>query len=240
VLSQQRHCTNEELSAYLDGQLLPEEQAACEAHLRTCEQCQQALATLRATVALLHALPRPQLPRSFVLPMDSAAPIAPVSSRRAPIYAAPLHAAPASLQCRRWPKAALITLRTVGALAAVFGIFFLLSSITFHRYGGATESSVAMPSNGPTQPQATQAGGSGLQTPNAIGTFAPQTPVPSPAAVKPSTPGGAIQTTGPTGAPGGILPDLSTATGRLQVGLFLLVLAALSYLVLRWQRTRAG
>ncbi|HZR42867.1 MAG TPA: zf-HC2 domain-containing protein [Ktedonobacteraceae bacterium] len=66
-----RHLTTEQLSAYLDKQLPEEEQAEYDAHLKTCEQCQQALAGLRQTVVLLRALPQPKLPRSFVLPADT-------------------------------------------------------------------------------------------------------------------------------------------------------------------------
>ncbi|HLX39760.1 MAG TPA: zf-HC2 domain-containing protein, partial [Ktedonobacteraceae bacterium] len=65
-----RHLTTEQLSAFIDKQLAAEEQAACTAHLQTCQQCQQALAALRQTVMLLKALPQPALPRSFVLPTN--------------------------------------------------------------------------------------------------------------------------------------------------------------------------
>ncbi|GAC1624569.1 MAG: hypothetical protein NVS4B7_15260 [Ktedonobacteraceae bacterium] len=64
------HLTTEQLSAFLDQQLSPQEQVICKLHLQTCEHCQSTLATLQQTVALLKALPAPSLPRSFVLPAD--------------------------------------------------------------------------------------------------------------------------------------------------------------------------
>ncbi len=65
-----RHLTTEQLSALLDKEASAEEQAQWEAHLSTCPQCQRALTALRQTVAMLHALPQPTLPRSFVLSME--------------------------------------------------------------------------------------------------------------------------------------------------------------------------
>jgi len=61
VAQENHHLTTEQLSAHLDGQLSDLEQSQLEAHLKTCEWCQQALTDLRRTVALLHALPRPAL-----------------------------------------------------------------------------------------------------------------------------------------------------------------------------------
>lgn len=65
------HLTTEQLSAYLDRQLSEEEQKEYKIHLDACEQCRQTLLELRQTVTLLHALPQPRLPRSFVLPVDT-------------------------------------------------------------------------------------------------------------------------------------------------------------------------
>ena len=57
----------EMLSAYLDGELLPKEQARVEKHLARCADCAQNLHTLRQTVALLGQLPPVAVPRSFVI-----------------------------------------------------------------------------------------------------------------------------------------------------------------------------
>lgn len=62
----------ENLSAYLDGELAAGETARVEAHLRRCPACQRELHALRQTALLLRRAPRPALPRSFVLPASAA------------------------------------------------------------------------------------------------------------------------------------------------------------------------
>jgi anti-sigma factor RsiW len=47
----------EELTAYLDGELPPARRAEVEAHLGTCEECQRTEALLRRTLTSLAALP---------------------------------------------------------------------------------------------------------------------------------------------------------------------------------------
>ncbi|MBC8249329.1 MAG: zf-HC2 domain-containing protein [Anaerolineales bacterium] len=64
----------EMLSAYLDGELLPKEQARVEKHLARCADCAQNLHTLRQTVALLGQLPPVAVPRSFAIRPVPAAP----------------------------------------------------------------------------------------------------------------------------------------------------------------------
>ncbi len=68
----------ERLSAYMDNQLPSLERARVDRHLRGCDECQRALASLQWTVALLKQAPAPALPRSFLLPV-------PERARRAPI-----------------------------------------------------------------------------------------------------------------------------------------------------------
>ncbi|HKS68809.1 MAG TPA: zf-HC2 domain-containing protein, partial [Ktedonobacterales bacterium] len=63
-----REVLRERLSAYLDGELAPGDDAALERHLATCAECRDELAGLREVRALLRALPQPALPRSFALP----------------------------------------------------------------------------------------------------------------------------------------------------------------------------
>ena len=65
--SQDAHIDGELLSAYLDGQVKPEELRRVETHLGTCPACQSELASLRQTVTMLHALPRVPVPRAFTL-----------------------------------------------------------------------------------------------------------------------------------------------------------------------------
>jgi len=58
----------EQLSAYLDGELNAVERAALERRLAQDATLRRALGELRQTRALLRALPTPALPRSFALP----------------------------------------------------------------------------------------------------------------------------------------------------------------------------
>jgi anti-sigma factor RsiW len=55
-----------ELSAYIDGALAPAAQAAVEGHVAACAVCRAHVAELRATVALVHALPDPVPSRRLV------------------------------------------------------------------------------------------------------------------------------------------------------------------------------
>ena len=65
--SQDADIVGELLSAYLDGQVKPDELRRVETHLGTCPACQSELASLRQTVTMLHALPRVPVPRAFTL-----------------------------------------------------------------------------------------------------------------------------------------------------------------------------
>jgi anti-sigma factor RsiW len=55
------HLTEEQLNLYLDGALLPQEQAAVEAHLAGCATCQTELELLQTLFVALDALPHDPL-----------------------------------------------------------------------------------------------------------------------------------------------------------------------------------
>jgi hypothetical protein len=57
----------EQLSAYVDGELQSRARSAVEAHLATCEACSALVDELRQTKSMLAALPPPIVPRSFAL-----------------------------------------------------------------------------------------------------------------------------------------------------------------------------
>lgn len=57
----------DELSAYLDGALVPARRTGVEVHLRTCELCRASLAELRSTARLIAALP-PAVPTRRLVP----------------------------------------------------------------------------------------------------------------------------------------------------------------------------
>ena len=52
----------ENLSAYLDGELSPQEADAVRAHLESCEDCAAEAESLRSTVRLVRSLERAQAP----------------------------------------------------------------------------------------------------------------------------------------------------------------------------------
>lgn len=57
---------NDELSAYLDGELPADARAAVESHLAGCVECQQAAAELKSIAAAIHDLPRLKAPAGLV------------------------------------------------------------------------------------------------------------------------------------------------------------------------------
>ncbi len=62
-----------QLSAYLDGALAPEDRTAVEGHVATCGECRDRLGELRATAALIGALPDP-VPSRRLVPRVAAPP----------------------------------------------------------------------------------------------------------------------------------------------------------------------
>lgn len=232
------HLTTEQLSALLDKQLSPQEQFDCAAHLRTCQQCQNLADDLRQTVALLQALPQPELPRSFVL--TAPATVTPISERSIRRDTPAI----ASVRARSHSSQSYLqrSTRVLSAIAAVVGIIFIISSILANiTHGGAT-STAAMPSSQPAP--VTTAG----QAPNAAapmhtpgGTGGVATPSPSPTSSNAGTPTPNTQFTNERN--GSILLLLSMPMGRAIVGLILLILGILGvvYPLLRGgKRRRAG
>ncbi len=140
MFQQDRHLTTEQLSAFLDRQLTPDEEQSYRAHLAACQRCAQSLAGLRQTVGLLKALPLLEVPRSFELPLD----IEKQSVRLEATRAARSASTP-TLARTTQPQLALhaFTRRSMGvlsALAAVVGILFLLSSFSALFPGPASPS----------------------------------------------------------------------------------------------------
>lgn len=100
-----------ELSAYIDGALVPAAQAAVEGHLVTCAVCRAHVAQLRATASLVHALPDPVPSRRLVPRLAGA-----------PAWLAPLRT--------------LMSLAT-GAAVFLFIASAVLTNITFLASGSA-------------------------------------------------------------------------------------------------------
>jgi len=141
VAQENRHLTTEQLSDFLSGEVSVQEQVQWESHLKNCPLCQQELASLRQVVAMLHALPSPVLPRSFVLSLETvetAEPVAlPVASVPTPI---------SSTRRGTWKPYIRVVMRTVSTIAAVIGVVFLLSALLAGVGGGGM--STAMNSTG--------------------------------------------------------------------------------------------
>ncbi|HEU5441062.1 MAG TPA: zf-HC2 domain-containing protein [Ktedonobacterales bacterium] len=118
----------ERLSAYLDGELTPDEAAALERHLADCHACQTELASLREVRALLGALPPPALPRSFALPETGAPPARTALPDRVTPLAPRTPVPPRRAPARRSGFAAARAAQWLGGIAAVLGLALLLSS----------------------------------------------------------------------------------------------------------------
>lgn len=149
-----REALRERLSAYLDGELAPDDVAALERHLATCAECRDELAGLREVRTLLRALPQPALPRSFVLPETTA--------RSAPRTPAPTPLPTASVRAR--PRRANGTVpalaraaQWVGALAACFGLLLIVATAVVSGGAGRTSTAASSTMGGASAPQHTAA-----------------------------------------------------------------------------------
>lgn len=241
-----RHLTTEQLSALLDEQLSGEERAACEAHLRGCQQCRSELADLRQTVALLHALPAPSLPRSFTLPNN----LTYLRERSKPGAETPV-LTPTTIARQRRPTPLKRPLRILSTLVAVIGLFFLASSVitlVSHSTPGSAPSSstnTAAPASQPEHmgtvngqektvvaknPHAASAT-PGHSTP----TVSPiPTPTPTASENEQKASGAGPPSLPPPSLP---LPNLSTPLGLQEAGLALLILGILGLIFTRRRRS---
>ena len=68
---------DQELSAYVDGQLSPDARGRLEQHIESCAACRETVDELRALRSALQALPREDAPRSFALREADVRPQAP-------------------------------------------------------------------------------------------------------------------------------------------------------------------
>lgn len=245
------HLTIEQLSAFLDKQLSPEEKAVFHAHLRTCERCQGMLADLRQTVGILHALPQVEVPRSFVLPAGIT-PVQEPTVRPVQTVQPAANVVPIS-RGRGKPLSTLRrTVRVMGSIAAVIGIFLLLSSVITGLPhpgvgGGSTSSSTGSSTLAPRS--AAQTHGALAPTPSSQNSRTPSTskvvpngtpkaststPAPQPSPTPTAQPGKSVQPPAP-------ILDLTTSLGRAGIGAILLVIGILGLLSTRrrWGQAQA-
>lgn len=229
------HLTTEQLSAFLDKQLSTQEQAIVAVHLRDCQPCQQSLAGLRQTVALLHALPQVEVPRSFTLPARIAA-----VQEQPPVPVNPV-VVPFSQRNRARRNSIQSTIRGVSALAAVLGLIFILSSFTtILPHGGVTNSSTSsgsvstQPSSATSQNVSTPGHhpttGGGTHPGGAASPEVRQSPTPTPTGVVRQE----TQTnTGPPAQTGSVVPDLNGPAGHLALGAVLFILGIFGFVFAR-------
>ena len=243
LVAQEEHLTIEQLSAYIDKQLSLQEQAESDAHMQRCRQCQNLLADLRQTVSLLHALPQPELPRSFVL---SARTLSVFEGRR-PAPVTPVTRS----QGRSWQNYLRSSTRVISTIAAVLGVIFIMSSLLLSLPRGtvtssgsaATTSAPAFSSttSHPAVPAPTSANADGqghnpqgtatsnqANTAPAVGPTPverkPPTPMPTPANSQQAV-------TQPPPVPAII--DVSMPQGRLGVGVILFILGGVGVFTTR-------
>lgn len=243
-LDRDRHLTTEQLSAFLDGQLSPAEQAQYNAHIESCQQCQGAQASLRQTVALLQAIPHPPLPRSFALPAG-------VTYLQEPaVRQGETTRTPAR---RRWPYYVQRSLRAMSTIAAVIGFIFLLSGVLpmlIHSGGTMSTSSGStnappLPNNKAMQQGATATSNSATHRPNNTSTSNASSPTSTPAPgrtpaaktePKKTLPNNQVPKQAPPLAP---IIDLSVPLVRQALGFALLVIGIIGVLLTRrWSSRR--
>ncbi|HEV2655914.1 MAG TPA: zf-HC2 domain-containing protein [Ktedonobacteraceae bacterium] len=246
MAQENQHLTTEQLSALLDGEVSAEEKTQYEAHLATCQRCQQELASLRRTVALLRALPQPALPRSFELPLEVAEPVALFAGTRQAAAPIPLRAPDRRRQDRSYLRFAF---RTLSTIAAMIGIVFVLSGIVPTLTRGGTTNSAA--STSASSSSAASSGQVPAATPKG-GTHPPAVMTPSirpaatPAASQVNRPTEHATTSDGTGNqpstgdwPTVLFFNLSTPEGRLGLGILLFILGMMGYILFRRKRARA-
>ncbi len=226
------HLTTEQLSAFFDKQLSAGEQAVFDAHLSTCQQCQQSLSDMRLTIALLRAMPEEEVPRSFVLP-----------SRLAPVPERSVHqdrmVRPIPQKRHTWLDTLRRSVRTVSTIAAVLALLFIISGIipSLHFGGGEATSS------GTSEPVPSSAGAGTnfgtVKTPNIQQTPKTPTPIETPG----PTPPARVESNTSTGPPpteqGPTVPpefDPGQPIGRLSIGALLLVLSIIGLIFTRRRR----
>jgi anti-sigma factor RsiW len=233
------HLTTEQLSAAFDKQLSPQEQAAFDAHISNCRQCQINLTELRLTAVLLHALPEEEVPRSFLLSSNLA--IVPDQSIAQDTTSSPvLQKQPGRLSTLQR------SIRIVSTLAAVLALFFIISGLLPFIFVGGASSNTSTGLSSQTN-QNHSATSPGIQaTPPISSQERAATTAPTPAQSNGLTQTGtATAKTSPvaqTNQGPGIPPvlDPGQPAGRLGLGIILFILGSIGLLLTRHRRVAAN
>ncbi len=237
------HLTTEQVAAFIDKQLSPQEQTTWNAHLQTCKDCQSRAAAMRQTVALLHSLPQPQVPRSFALPTNVTYLQERPQQEESATTNGRRNRPPGNYYVRR-------SLRALSTIVAVIGFVFILSSFSFAAFHGSSASNTSTTSSGQApfsgtaktprevMPRGSSPGnceqyGSPAATCNASrGTAQPSPPVvATPTTSQPAN--GNNEASEPPGVSG---IDLNTPQGHLELGSALLLLGVFGFVLTRRKR----
>ena len=233
---QDEHLTTEQLSAAFDKQLSPQEQVVFDAHIFTCQQCQNKLSDLRLTATLLHALPQEEVPRSFVLP-DSISIVPDKTIRKDTTFTS-------IPQRHRTQKSVLRrSIRVISTLAAVLALCFIISGILPLLYSSGGNSATTA-SSGSTFGEANTVHPAvttpGVRQPNGV---LPATSSPTATAHSPSPTGTGTTKSSPQplvnpGQSSIFLPaiDLSQPVVRLEIGVLALAVSIIILIVTRRRR----
>ncbi len=160
--TQNEHLTFEQLSASLDKQLSPQEQAVFDAHLTSCQQCQNKLADLRLVATLLHSLPQEEVPRSFMLPTSVSQSSNQATSQKSTITPLPSRQPRQNSALRR-------SIRIISTLAAVLALCFIISGmLPFLISGTSNTASTSTGGSATLAPDHSSATSSGVEQPNRV------------------------------------------------------------------------
>jgi anti-sigma factor RsiW len=242
--TQNEHLTSEQLSASLDKQLSPQEQAVFDAHIASCQQCQHRLADFRLAATLLHALPQEAVPRSFVLPTSVSLGANQATPQKSTITPLPLRRPRQNTALRR-------SIRIISTLAAVLALCFIISGMLPFLISGSgysastssgTSSSGGSTTLGPEHPSATA---SGAEQPNRVlqqgeATAKAQATATAQARTPASTASPAPNNNHATNPNTGNVPfptmDLSQPATRLGIGIVVLALSIIILILTRRRR----
>lgn len=155
-LNQAQHASTEQLSAFLDRQADPGDEAFVADHTRTCALCTNELGDLRSVRAMLRAMPTYLPPRSFAIPVPTA-----TATRPPPVAPAPICRLATARRSRLVPLT-----RSLSAVAAVLClVLFSADAMTLGHTtvttlsdgGGAMQITAGRPSTSVTARSAAEA-----------------------------------------------------------------------------------
>jgi anti-sigma factor RsiW len=232
------HLTTEQLSASFDKELSLQEQAVFDAHISTCQQCQNKLSDLRLTATLLHALPEEEVPRSFVLPGNIS--IAPGRTIR---QDASFNLIPQRHRAQR--SVLRRSIRIVSTLAAVLALCFIISGILpliYSNMGNSATTASSSSTLGKANTAQATVTTPGVQQSNRVippkGSAATVPPTETAHSLSPTgtatTPSSSEHTANPGQSPA--IPsaiDLSQPVARLGIGILVLAVSIIALIVTR-------